>query len=117
MKAFSEKGDVNLSRARALVIAVVLGGTGLIVSGCMTVGQDFPVGRIMEIQIGKTSIEDIEAMFGPPFRVGSESGVKTWSYGKYRYNLFGPANTQDLVVRFDSNGIVKSYTFNTSPNK
>lgn len=87
------------------------------ISGCATSGQDFPVGRVMEIQVGKTTINDVQAMFGPPFRVGSESGVKTWSYGKYKYYLFAPASAQDLVIRFDNQGIVKSYSFNTTTNK
>jgi hypothetical protein len=100
--------------ARSFALAAAL---SVFASGCATVGEDFPVGRVMEVQIGKTTINDIQAIFGPPFRVGSESGVKTWSYNKYHYSLFGPASTQDLVVRFDNAGIVKGYTFNTTPNK
>lgn len=98
-------------------IAALISALAVFAPGCATVGKDFPVSRVMEIQIGKTTINDIQAMFGPPFRIGSESGVKTWSYNKYQYSLFGPASTQDLVIRFDNAGIVKSYTFNSTPNK
>ncbi len=97
-------------------IFILLVVTGL-VSGCATVGKDFPAGRVMEIQIGKTTINDVQAIFGPPWRVGSENGMKTWSYGRYHYSLFGDPSTQDLVVRFDSGGIVRSYNFNTTANK
>lgn len=86
-------------------------------TGCATVGKEFPASRVMEIQIGKTTINDVQAMFGPPWRVGNENGAKTWSYGRYTYRLFGDPSTQDLIVRFDSNGIVRSYNFNTTTNK
>jgi hypothetical protein len=95
---------------------VLLIGVHLL-TGCATVGREFPAGRIMEIQIGKTTINDIQAIFGPPWRVGNENGAKTWSYGRYLYRLFGDPSTQDLIVRFDSSGIVRSYNFNTTANK
>lgn len=82
--------------------------------GCATVGKEFPTSRVMEIQIGKTTINDIQAIFGPPWRVGNENGAKTWSYGRYTYRLFDDPSTQDLVVRFDSSGIVRSFNFNTT---
>lgn len=100
-------------RFRGALLAALL----LSLNGCLNIGADFPAARVMEIQVGKTTINDIQAIFGPPFRVGSESGVKTWSYVKGRYNLFGPATNQDLLIRFDSAGIVKSYSFNTTTNK
>lgn len=97
--------------------AALLAAMLLPVSGCLNIGADFPAARVMEIQVGKSTINDVQAMFGPPFRVGSESGTKTWSYVKGRYNLFGPASNQDLLIRFDSAGIVRSYSFNTTTNK
>ncbi len=83
-------------------------------SACATVGRDFPAAKVYDIQIGKTSQEDIRAMFGPPWRVGIEDGKPTWTYGKYHYSAFGETRTKDLVIRFDVNNIVRSYTFNTS---
>lgn len=96
-----------------MVMLILVAG----VSACATVGKDFPTGRVMEIQVGKTTINDIQAIFGPPWRVGSENGMKTWSYGRYHYSVFSDPSTQDLVVRFDSSGIVRSYNFNTTANK
>jgi len=55
-----------------------------------------------------------QAMFGMPWRVGIEDGNQTWTYGRHHYNTFGDAKTKDLVVRFDANKIVKSYTINTT---
>jgi hypothetical protein len=95
---------------------VLLTSTPLL-SGCATIGREFAAGRVMEIQIGKTTINDIQAIFGPPWRVGNENGAKTWSYGRYTYRLFDDPSTQDLIVRFDSSGIVRSFNFNTTANK
>jgi hypothetical protein len=86
----------------------------LFLSACATVGRDFPASRVPEIQIGKTTQAEIKAMFGTPWRVGMEDGMRTWTYGKYFYSAFSPASTKDLVIRFDANNIVKSYTFNTT---
>lgn len=98
---------------RLIVCCGFLFGTHAL-TGCATVGKDFPVGRVMEIQVGKTTINEVQAIFGPPWRVGSENGAKTWSYGRYTYRLFDDSSTQDLIVRFDSSGIVRSYNFNTT---
>ena len=83
-------------------------------SGCAAVGHDFPAAQVNNIQIGKTTMEDVRAMFGEPWRVGLEDGQQTWSYGMYRYTMFSPKDAKDLVVRFNDNSIVESYTFNTT---
>ncbi len=86
-------------------------------AGCATVGRDFPVDRVKDIRLNETSQDQIRAMFGSPWRVGIEDGQPTWTYGKYRYQMFAPASTQDLVIRFDKRGIVASYTFNTTEHR
>jgi hypothetical protein len=89
----------------------------LVLSACATAGRDFPASKVSDIQIGKTTQAQIEAMFGTPWRTGIEDGLRTWTYGKYRYSLFGQTSTEDLVIRFDKNNVVKSYTFNTTEPK
>jgi outer membrane protein assembly factor BamE (lipoprotein component of BamABCDE complex) len=89
----------------------------LLIIGCATVGKDFPVDRVSEIQIGKTTQQDVLEKFGHPWRVGIEDGQNTWTYGKYRYSLFGDASTQDLVIRFDNQNIVSSFIFNTTEHQ
>jgi hypothetical protein len=86
----------------------------LFLSACATIGRDFPASRVYDIQIGKTTQAEIEGMFGKPWRVGIEDGTPAWTYGRYHYSAFGPAITKDLVVRFDSKLIVRSYQFNTT---
>lgn len=109
-----------MSRSRSgrpWVLAVVLLATVVLVGACATVGRDFPVSQVSGIRIGETTRDEIRTMFGPPWRVGIEDGQRTWTYGKYSYRLFGEASTQDLVVRFDADGVVASYTFNTTEHR
>lgn len=108
---------ISFNVLRIISLTFVLAISGAALTGCATVGKEFPAGRVMEIQIGKSTINDIQAIFGPPWRVGNENGMKTWSYGDYEYRLFGDPSTQDLIVRFDSSGIVKSFNFNTTANR
>lgn len=82
---------------------------------CATVGREFPVERVAAIKIGETTLEDIQQMFGQPWRIGIEDGQKTWTYGHYRYTAFGTDQTRDLVVRFDQQGKkVISYSFSST---
>ncbi|MFH1501650.1 MAG: outer membrane protein assembly factor BamE [Candidatus Eisenbacteria bacterium] len=90
-------------------------GLGILtVPGCATVGRDFPVAGVYDIAIGETTQTDVRETFGAPWRVGLENGETTWTYGRYRYRLFGERSTTDLVVRFDASGIVTSYAFSTT---
>jgi hypothetical protein len=105
------------NRARAVRNALLIAlGISLILSlaACATIGRDFPSSKVYDIQIGKTTQAEILAMFGRPWRVGIEDGKLRWTYGSYHYSAFGPARTKDLVVRFDAQGIVTSYAFNTT---
>jgi outer membrane protein assembly factor BamE (lipoprotein component of BamABCDE complex) len=83
-------------------------------TGCLNVGHEFPVEPVRKIEIGATTREDVRTMFGAPWRTGIEDGERTWTYGRYRYSLFGDAATRDLVVRFDARGVVTSYAFNST---
>ena len=77
-------------------------------------GQSFPEERVTMIKIGQTSRDEIRTMFGEPWRLGMEDGQQTWTYGNYRYSVLGSRETSDLVVRFNKEGIVASYSYNTS---
>ncbi|MEJ2720498.1 MAG: outer membrane protein assembly factor BamE [bacterium] len=83
-------------------------------SSCATVGHDFASNQVEQIQIGKTTQAEIQEMFGSPWRVGIEDGLRTWTYGRYKYKLFGQSMSKDLVVRFDKDNVVVSYSFNTT---
>lgn len=82
--------------------------------GCASVGRRFPVDRVAEITIGKTTKSEVRETFGAPWRTGIENGDKIWTYAKYKYRLFGKTDTEDLIIHFDNNGIVSSFLFNTT---
>ena len=92
-------------------------GVGAGMLGCATVGAKFPVAPVDDIVIGQTTRADIQRMFGNPWRIGVDDGDTTWTYGHYKYKLFGRARTRDLVLRFDSSGVVSSYSFNTTEHE
>lgn len=82
-------------------------------TGCVTVGNEFPVSKLEQIKQG-TSRADIEKMFGQPWRIGKDSGYRTWTYAHYKLALFKDLKTRDLVIRFDAAGKVVSFTFNST---
>lgn len=112
-KLFSNRNfSGGKSRPLVLVGALALASTQL--AGCFTVGQEFASNRVNEIKVGQTRKQDISEMFGTPWRTGLEDGRPTWTYGIYKYSLFGGDDTQDLLIRFDPQGLVRSYTFSST---
>jgi hypothetical protein len=103
------KGEVMNRKAIAGMLIA-----GFVFAGCATMGRNFEASQVPAIKIGSTTQSDIRDMFGAPWRTGIEDGNTTWTYGIYRYRLFGNPSTQDLVIRYDSSGIVTSYTYNTT---
>jgi SmpA / OmlA family len=106
----------NRSVQRLALLSVLVGAAyaGVLLASCATVGRDFPTEHVSQIEIGKTTQADIEKMFGAPWRTGIEDGQRTWTYGKYKYSIAGKTSSRDLVVRFDKNNVVSSYTFSTT---
>jgi hypothetical protein len=96
------------------VKAILVGFFLVLMVGCATVGKDFATHNVDQIEIGETTRSDIQEMFGEPWRTGVEDGKRTWTYGKYRWSAFGEAETTDLVVRFNDDGTVSSYVYNTT---
>ena len=92
----------------------VLAACFFLINGCVSMGRDFPVDSVPKIQQGKTTQQDILRMFGPPWRTGIEDGKTVWTYGRYNYYLLGGSNTYDLVIHFNKENVVESYTYNTS---
>ncbi|BBH53402.1 hypothetical protein [Fluviispira sanaruensis] len=92
---------------------VSLFGASLLSVSCLTVGTQFPA-KVAWIKSDKTTKVEIEKAFGPPFRMGYDSGYRTYSYGYYKYSAFADSQTKDLTIRFNANGTVSSYTFSSS---
>jgi len=73
---------------------IILLSTGLLffASACITLGKDF----------------------GSPWLSGNQDGELAWTYGNYDYSVFGERKAKDLVIQFDDNGVVTTYTFSTT---
>lgn len=109
-KLFSYRG-LRAAKLSSLLLVGGIAATQL--TGCFTVGQEFAASRVPEIKIGQTRKQDITEMFGTPWRTGLEDGRPTWTYGIYKYSLFG-SETEDLLIRFDPQGVVRSYSFGST---
>jgi outer membrane protein assembly factor BamE (lipoprotein component of BamABCDE complex) len=84
---------------------------------CVSVGREFPADSVAGLMVGKTTQAQVKETFGTPWRTGYEDGQRTWTYGRYRYSLFGPAYARDLVLKFDGSGVLRSYTYaSTEPD-
>lgn len=95
---------------RPLTTLMMLIVLSLPLTGCMpSMGQPFPVTKVRQIEIDKTTRTEIRQMFGDPWRTGLENGKRTWTYGEYSMKT-----TRDLVIRFDDQNVVKSYSFSSS---
>ena len=104
----------SIKPQRAVSALIVLFAISILLNACFTEGKSFPDYAVPDIKIGKTTESEIRKLFGPPWRTGMDDEDRTWAYGHYRYSLFGEAKTEDLVIRFDKDGVVSSYTFNTT---
>ena len=86
----------------------------MFVSGCITLGKDFPEANVSSITIGVTTKNEIRMLFGSPWLSGVQDGQPAWTYGSYDYSLFGERKAKDLLVQFDDQGKVSSFTFSTT---
>ena len=97
------------------VLALILISTMIIfVSGCITLGKDFSEANVSSITIGVTTKNEVRRLFGSPWLSGVQDGQKAWTYGIYDYALFGERKAKDLLVQFDDQGKVSSFTFSTT---
>lgn len=99
---------MNAFKSAAALILV------LSTAACVSIGRPFPTDKVKEIQLGKTTQSELRARYGEPYRTGVEDGDNTWTYLRYKIALIGGETTADLFVRFNADGTVKSYAFNTN---
>ena len=79
-----------------------------------TVGRNFESSELKSIQNNVTSQEEIFERFGVPFKKGIENGQVMWTYQFDQWNALGPTHSEDLVILFDKENIVKAYRYTTS---
>ena len=86
---------------------------GPMVTGCVTNGDDFESDTAW-LKEGQTKQADVRMVLGEPYSVGNSSGKPTWTYGFYRYKLFGKSFQKELKVYWNPDGTVSHYSFNSS---
>jgi hypothetical protein len=86
-----------------------------LVTGCVSVkiGREFPSPDAHWIVTGKSDRWGLQRMLGEPYQVGLENGDPTWRWLYVRRDATG-AVSKDLIVRFNADGVVKSYTFTSN---
>ena len=84
-------------------------------TGCATmkIGRDFPSPDAHWIVAGKSDRWGLQRMLGEPYQVGFENGDPTWRWLYVQCEPAG-ASSKDLIVRFNSDGVVKSYSFTSN---
>lgn len=85
----------------------------LMLSSCVTNGHEFP-SRFDWIQKGKTRQQDAKLVLGDPQFVGSSDGSPSWTYGYYKYKLFGPSYTKELKLYWNPDKTLNSWSFSSS---
>lgn len=85
----------------------------LAMSSCVTQGRDF-YSQLEWIKKGKTRQSDVKMMMGDPQFVGSSDGTPAWTYGFYKYRLFGPSHTKEVKFFWNSDSTVQTWSFNSS---
>ena len=98
-------------------ILTLLTGLLFFTSSCLSLGKDFPVSHVPAIKIGQTTKSEVRKLFGSPWLSGNQDGVLAWTYGNYNYSVFGDRKAKNLVIQFDDNGVVTTYTFSTTEHK
>ena len=110
MRWRSKQRGKKMYRSKILIVLIML----IVGCSCLAVGKYFNSDDLSWIIKNQTTKEDVFEELGEPFRIGSDSGKLTWTYGYYKYNLNGSTPTKDLTIYFNKNGTVDNYTFYTS---
>ncbi len=96
-----------MKRVSAIVFVVFLS------IGCATRGDDFFV-DFKWIKKDVTTKDDVLKVLGDPTRYGYSSGQPTWTYGYYRYRLFGEFHTKRAYVLLEPRRTGDSFSFSSS---
>lgn len=91
----------------------ILAAVSLMLASCVTSGREFP-SRFDWIKKDKTRQEDVKLVLGDPQSVGSSDGIPSWTYGYYKYRLFGGSHTKEVKFYWNPNQTVQSWSFNSS---
>ena len=86
-------------------------------SGCGSTGKNFNTSKVSEIQNKVTTRTQILDWFGTPPKEGVRDDNVLWTYQFDTYNPIGKDHSKELVILFDSAGVVKAYRFSSNMEK
>ena len=84
---------------------------GLLLSGCIYYGRNFPTTSVKSITNNVTTQREIFTNFGEPDRRGLENGYETWTYSYQYYEMGQLRESKELYLVFEKDNTVKSYSF------
>ena len=113
-KMIEVQSDAKPLKSNYVLALILISMMIMFVSGCITLGKDFPEANVSSIAIGVTTKNEVRKLFGSPWLSGVQDGHPAWTYGSYDYSIFGERKAKDLVVQFDDYGKVSSFTFSTT---
>jgi len=85
----------------------------VVLAGCWTVGQEFDQQVLPDIVKGKTTRAQVQDWFGSPYEKGLQGQYVTWTYRYIRVE-FGKDRSKELVVYFNKDGVVHTYSYTTN---
>lgn len=97
---------------KANLLAGLIVGSAAI-SGCVTNGDYFK-SETSWIRDNETKQADVRMLLGTPYSVGHSQGKPTWTYGYYRYKLFGKSFQKELKLYWNPDGTVGFFSFTSS---
>ena len=80
---------------------------------CITSGKEFP-SQTDWIKKAQTRQQDVVSVMGEPSSVGNSGGTPTWTYGYYRYELFGKTPHKELKIYWGPDHTVDHFSFDSS---
>ena len=108
------RSNFKILKSTYVLLLILISTMMMFVSGCITLGKDFPEANVSTISIGVTTKNEVRILFGSPWLSGVQDGKPAWTYGIYDYSLFGEKKAKDMVVQFDDKGKVTSFTYSTT---
>jgi hypothetical protein len=101
---------MRVTRTRLVVLVIALA-----LSGCagLQVGREFPSPDAAQIKTDVTDKTRLLTLYGEPYQVGIDNGDQTWRWF-YALRSASATTSKDLLVRFNANGTVKSYSFTSN---
>ena len=91
-----------------------LGCLVLLLTGCVSVGKEFPTPTAETIRDGVTTKAELLKLFGPPTQVGIEDGDPTWTWVYVQAGGFRQTLSKELHVKFTKQDVVKSYNYTSN---